>query len=227
MRVLQRDRGHRFSLDAILLADFACGAPARYAADLGTGSGVVAMLLAALGAAEHTTGLEVQAALADLARRGVVLNELGEHVEIVQGDLKDPTVLPRDHFDLVVSNPPFRPLADGPVSPNRERAIARHEVAATMFEVVRATKRILRSGGRACFIYPASRLAEASATLQKAGLWPRRLRLVYPRLESPAELCLIEARKERGAPLDVLPPLIVHEKKGEYTVALRKILRMP
>lgn len=226
VRVLQRERGYRFSLDALLLADFATGAPARHALDLGTGSGVIALILAATGAAERVTGLEVQASLAELARRATLLNDLGERVAIIQGDLKDPESLPRDLFDLVVSNPPFRALTESPPSPNRERAIARHEVAATMFEVARAAKRAMRSGGRACFIYPAARLAEACATLTKNGLWPRRLRLVHPRLDAAGELFLLEARKEKGAPLDVLPPLIIHERKGGYTPTLKKLLRL-
>jgi tRNA1Val (adenine37-N6)-methyltransferase len=225
VRVLQRERGYRFSLDAILLADFATlPARARNALDLGAGAGVIALLLAATNAAERVVGLEVQAGLADLARRSVALSALVDRVEIVQGDLKDPDVLPRDTYDLVVSNPPFRSLAEGPPSPNRERAIARHELAANMAEVARAAKRFLRSSGRACFVYPAGRLAEACATLAQTGLWPRRLRLVHPRIEAAAELCLIDARKERGRPLEVLAPLVVHEGRG-YTEELRRILR--
>ena len=225
VRVLQHERGYRFSLDPILLADFAARTPARSAADLGTGSGVIALLLAALGGAEHVVGIEVQAGMADLARRAVALNGLGDRVEIVQGDLRDPQALPRDHFELVVSNPPFRPVAEGPPSPHRERALARTEIAATMTDVIHTTQRILRSGGRACFVYPATRLAELLTALSKAALWPRRLRLVHPRLGAPAELCLVEAGKGKAHPLEVLPTLVVHEANGDYTLELKRILR--
>lgn len=225
VRVLQRERGYRFSLDAVLIADFAASSPARHAVDLGTGSGVIALLLAALRGAEHVVGIEVQAGLAELARRAVVLNGLAARVEIVQGDIRDPQALPRDHFDLVVSNPPFRPTTEGPPSPHRERALARHEIAAKMEDVLRTTKRVLRGGGRACFVYPAARLAELIVELNKVGLRPRRVRLVHPRLQAPAELCLVEARKEKTHPLEVLAPLVVHEDSGEYTGELARILR--
>jgi tRNA1Val (adenine37-N6)-methyltransferase len=226
VRVLQAKRGYRFSLDAVLLADFAAKGPrARAAVELGAGSGVVALLLAAQGTAEHVTAVEIQAALADRARRSARLNELSERVSIVEGDLKDAHLLPRQAFDLVVSNPPFRPPEKGKASPEHERALARHEIAATLRDVVGAAKRLVRSNGRVCFVYPAGRLAEVCAELLSAGLPPRRLRLVHPSLSEPAELCLFEARPGKRGELAVLPPLVVYEAPEKYSEEMRQILR--
>lgn len=226
VRVIQPRRGYRFSLDAVLLADFARGRRARHAVDLGTGSGVVALLLVAQGAATRVTGVEIQGGLADRARRNAALNDLTDRVQIVEGDLCKPALLPADAFDLVVSNPPFRPVARGRVSGDEERALARHEITLRLADVVSAAKRLLRSGGRACFVYPATRLAEVCAALWDTGLRPTRVRLVHPRQDAPAERCLVEARKSDRGELDVLPPLVVHEAGGGYTPELRKILRL-
>jgi tRNA1Val (adenine37-N6)-methyltransferase len=225
VRVLQRRKGYRFSLDALLLADFAAGRKARRAVELGAGSGVVSLLLAATGAADRVTAVEIQPQLADLARRSARLNALEARVEVVAGDFTDPRLLPADAFDLVVSNPPFRPIAAGGASPQPERALARHEIAASLPGVVETVRRLLRSGGRACLVYPAGRLAEVCAALAGAGLRARRLRLVHPRAGEPAELCLVEARREKRGDLEVPPPLVVFEGDGTYTAELRRILR--
>jgi tRNA1Val (adenine37-N6)-methyltransferase len=226
VQVLQRRRGYRFSLDAVLLAQFAARTPAEQAVDLGTGSGVVALLLAALGGARRVTGLELQPGLAALARRSVALNGLEERVAIVEGDLRDSRALPRQGFDLVLSNPPFRPADRGDRSPDPERALARHEIAATLADVARAAKRLVRSNGRVCLIYPAARMAETFHALGAAGLCPRVLRIVHPRAAEPAELFLVESRPAKAGPLVVQPPLVVFEADGRYTAELRRMLRL-
>jgi tRNA1Val (adenine37-N6)-methyltransferase len=224
VRVIQRQGGYRFSLDAVLLADFAAGSKARRAVELGAGSGVVSLILAARGAVERVTGVEIQPALADMARRSVGLNGLEDRVEIVKGDFRDQRLLAADSFDLVVSNPPYRPVDRGDVSPEEERALARHEIKANLADVVGAVRRLLRSGGRACLVYPAGRLAEVCAALFGAGLRPRRLRLVHPRAGEPAELCLVEARREPRGELVVLAPLFVYSEGDRYSEELEQIL---
>jgi tRNA1Val (adenine37-N6)-methyltransferase len=227
VRILQHRRGYRFSLDSILLADFASPAQGRVV-DLGTGSGVVALVLAHRSPAAMVIGIEVQASLAERAQRSVLANGLQERVTIVRGDLRKlEGIVEPGSVDLVVANPPYQPLEAGRRNPDAERAIARHEVHATVADVAQSAQRLLRSSGRLAVVYPARRREALQAALDAAGFRVARSREVLPRLGDAAKLLLVEAAFERGGPIAVLPPLVLHGEARDYTPEARAILGEP
>jgi tRNA1Val (adenine37-N6)-methyltransferase len=209
VRIIQHREGYRFSLDSVLLAEFA--APARgLGVDLGTGSGVVALALLHRSPDAQMLGLELQPLLASRASRASALNGLQGRFGVVLGDIRRPPLLP-GRFDFAVSNPPYRPASDGRLSPTSERAIARHEVACALSDVVGAARRLLRDGGRLSMVYPAERLADLLSGLESAALRARRLQLVHPKPGEPARMVLVEAEKGGRSLLTVLPPRVLGE----------------
>ncbi|MBP7706903.1 MAG: methyltransferase [Candidatus Aminicenantes bacterium] len=225
VRVLQRKKGYRFSVDAPLLADFIRTREGDEALEIGTGSGVVALLLS-VKPFRRVTALEIQPGLADLARRNVELNGLGGRIEVVEGDLR--TYDPGRTFDLVFSNPPYIKGATGFLGPSAERSAAKHELHGTIAEITERTAEWLAPGGRACFVYPERRRADLLAAAQEAGLGPRRLRFVHPREGAPANLILVELAKggagePAGAGPEVMPPLVLFGPDGHYTAAAEAV----
>ena len=225
--LIQPRGGYRFSVDAVLLADFA--GPAKspgFAVDLGTGCGVVALLLLHQGKAARVAGVEIQPELAALARRNAILNHRETAFEVVDGDLRAIAGLfPAQCAGLVVANPPFHPVGAGRDNPVRQEAVARREHACELADVVRAAKHLLCGRGRACFVYPAPRLHDLFAALAAAGLRGRRMRAVHPRPGEPARLILLEADAGRRSAFLVESPLTLETADGVYTVEADAILR--
>ncbi|MFZ5468360.1 MAG: tRNA1(Val) (adenine(37)-N6)-methyltransferase [Myxococcota bacterium] len=226
VRVLQRAQGYRVSLDPILLAQFAARKrPKGAVIDLGAGSGVISLLLAARFRWKSVTALELQPSLYELATRNVRLNHLEGDVHVVLGDLRDVRLsFPGGAFAHAVCNPPFGARESGWTNPEAERAIARHELTCDVGDVVAAAAYLLASRGKLFVVHPASRLASLIQTLRQHRLEPRRLRLVYPRARSSAHRVLVEAVKEAREGLELLPPLVVHRDDGHFTDELRTML---
>jgi len=224
LRLYQPRRGYRFSLDPLLLADFV-GQASGEVLELGAGCGVLALAVAQRSPDARVTAVELQPRLAELARRNAALNGLAAQVHIVEADLcRLDGVVPARGFELVVSNPPFQP-ASGRLSPSSEKALARHELACTLDDVVGAAARALRDNGRLALVYPAERLGEVMAALPAHGMAARRLRLVHPRADEGARLFLFEALRAKAATLEVLPPLALHVGAGrDFTAEAARIL---
>jgi tRNA1Val (adenine37-N6)-methyltransferase len=192
-------------------------------ADCCAGSGVVGLGLLTRDAAATATLIELQPRLLALARRNVDENGFGARATVVAADLAATSPLPGAAFGLVVSNPPYRLLSEGPASPDPEVATAQHEIMLTLAQLVAQLKRLLVPAGRAAVVYPAARLSELLAALDGAGLRPRRLRCVHPRAGEPANRVLVEAHKGARGPLVVEPPLVVRDGDG-YTAEAAQIL---
>ncbi|HOG16038.1 MAG TPA: tRNA1(Val) (adenine(37)-N6)-methyltransferase [Syntrophales bacterium] len=223
LKVLQKKRGYRFSVDALLLAHFVRLRRGDRLADLGTGCGVLPLLLAGRRPGVRAVGVELQAELADLARRNVVLNDLAGRIEIVPGDVRNiGFLLPRGSFDAVVSNPPYRRVRSGRINPDGEKAAARHEIRGTIEDFVRAARFLLKPDGRAFFIYAAVRSVEILARMRAAGIEPKRLRLVHDDRDVPGAFALIEGRRGGGEGLKVEPPLFLREGGG-YTEETKRL----
>lgn len=223
VQLIQRRAGYRFSVDALLLAAFA-NRPRGKVVDLGTGCGVVAVLLAKRGA-RSVVGVELQPALAQIALRNVRLNRCDEQVHIVNADLRDlRATLPSGGFDLVVSNPPYIAKRSGHLNPDPEKAVARHEVCCALDDVTRAARYLLHDGGVLRLIFPASRLVGLLQSVASAGLEPKRMRLVHTVVNRPAKLVLLEAIKAARVDLEVQPPLFLHDESGAYTPEAERIL---
>jgi tRNA1Val (adenine37-N6)-methyltransferase len=216
--------GYRFSLEAFLLADFVSVTSSSPILDLGTGCGVVALLLARRFPYARMIGMELQASLASIARQNVVQNDLGAHVSIVQADARDATRLfAAGAFGTVVCNPPYRAVGSGRLNPNLEKAMARHELTLTLTQLVQACRHGLADAGLLALVYHPSRLAELYVRLDAAGLRPRRMRLVHATPQAAATMVLVEAEQGSRGALTVLPPLFVYAARGCYSAEMQAI----
>lgn len=227
LRIIQPRHGYRFSVDPLLLADFARVRDGESCADLGTGCGVIALLLARLAQNSSVTAIEFQQVMADIANRNVALNNLSERVRIVEDDvLSLKTHFPVDSFDLVVSNPPYRRPGTGKVSPRRGRDEARHETSAALSDFLAAAKYLVKPSGRICLIYHTCRLAELMAQAAVQKLAPLRLRMVHGNTRMDARMFMVELAKGRTGELKVEPPLFVRGEEGGYSEEKLKIYRL-
>ncbi|MCJ7563202.1 MAG: methyltransferase [Candidatus Aminicenantes bacterium] len=217
--VLQKKKGYRFALDAPLLADFIQVRPADELLELGTGSGIIPLLLS-LKPFAHITAIEIQDALADLARRNVSANRLDERITVVHGDFRKYRSLKK--FDVVFSNPPYIPQKTGFLSVTAEKSVAKHELKCDILGVMRATARLLKKDGRAYFIYPARREEDLRKAVEKNGLHLHALRYVHPRKGTAANLFLAECRFS-ARETRLLPPLVLSDDRGETTAEARQV----
>jgi len=221
----QHRRGYRFSVDAVLLANFVSPRKDARILDLGAGCGIVSLLLACRHPAVRLTALELQDSLADLCRGNVAANGLTERIVVLQGDLCLPaSSLAAESFDLVVANPPYRKLLTGRRNPGEEQSIARHEVRATLKDFLAAAAFAVKNRGRVALVYPAARLSALLRGLHDQGLEPKRLQVVYGYRGGPARLVLVEAVKNGGEELEVLVPFYVYREAGgrKYTAAMQR-----
>ena len=217
LKIIQQINGPHFSLDAILLAKFATVRKGDMVVDLGTGGGIIALILAATTEAEQITGVEIQNELADIARRNAALNHLEDRIDIIEQDLRMVTkTLPAGKSDLVVSNPPYRCLGDGRINPNPLKAIARHEIKCTLSDVLQASFYLLKDRAKAVFVYRPDRIVDLLTGCRKHRLEPKKMQFVHPGLEREANLVLLETVKNGQQELKVLNPLTVsgHEIPG-------------
>ncbi|MBI4775413.1 MAG: tRNA1(Val) (adenine(37)-N6)-methyltransferase [Deltaproteobacteria bacterium] len=227
LHILQRKNGYRFSMDAVLLAKFATPAAGDRIIDLGTGCGVVSLVLALDPAPRCIVGLEVQSDLASLARKNVRLNGMEERIEIRTGDLKSVTQwYAPESFDLAVVNPPFGLPGSGRMNPTAEKAVARHEILGSLKDFLRSAAFLVRFSGKLTIIYRAQRLAYLFQSLQTVGFTPKRLRMVHGRMETPAKMVLLTATKGGGQELRVEPPLILFNRDGSYSDELKDLYRV-
>lgn len=225
-KIIQDSERFQFGIDAVLLADFAGkGLKAGESViDLGTGTGIIPLLMAKGCEAAAFTGLEVQKDSADMAAQSVALNALEGRIRIINGDLKDAGKLfPRHSFNVVTCNPPYMIDTHGKGNELDALTIARHEVLCTLEDVVAAADSLLATHGRFFMIHRPFRLPEIFSSLEKHKMEMKRMRLVYPFAGKEPNLVLIEARKNAKRRLTIEPPLVVRNDDGEYSVEVQNI----
>ena len=217
-RIIQNRKKFCFGMDAVLLSGFARAEKGEQALDLGTGTGIIPLLMEAKTEAEHFTALEIQADMADMAFRSVALNGLEEKITIVTGDMKEASeIFGKASFDVVTCNPPYMDQSHGLKNPEEPKAIARHELLCTFEDVAREAAAVLRPGGRFYLVHRPRRLADLICILKKHRLEPKRMKLVHPYREAEANMVLMEAVRGGGVQMRVEAPIIVYEKPGTYT----------
>lgn len=224
--VKQPADGYRFSLDAPLLAGHIIPGPNARIVDLGTGCGIIPLILAHRNPAVFITGFELQARLAGLARDNVAANGMADRIAIVQADIN--TVGHGNaggKTDLVVCNPPFRETRSGRINPNRERAIARHEIEIKLADIIAAASRLLRVSGEFTIIYPAFRVTDLIATMRAAAVEPKQVRTIHSKPGDDAKLIVAKGIKNGRSGAMMLSPLIIYEEDGHtYTPEARSML---
>lgn len=217
-RIIQNPEKFCFGMDAVLLSGFVRAGKGDILLDLGTGTGIIPILLEAKTQCAHLTGLEIQEESADMARRSVALNGLSHKIDIITGDIKEADrIFPSASFDCITCNPPYMIGSHGLANPEEPKAIARHEILCTLEDVVRQAGKLLKPGGHFFMVHRPFRLVEIMTILSQYKLEPKRMRLVYPYVDKEPNMVLLEAVRGGRPRLAVEKPLIVYEKPGVYT----------
>jgi tRNA1Val (adenine37-N6)-methyltransferase len=217
-KIIQDSDRFCFGMDAVLLSGFARAKEGDRVLDLGTGTGIIPILMEAKTCAAHLSGLEIQPDSADMARRSVKLNGLEEKIEIVTGDIKEAVSLfgPAS-FDVVTCNPPYMTEHHGLTNPGVPKAIARHELLCTLEDVISQAGRLLKPGGNLYMVHRPFRLADIFVLLRQYKIEPKRMKLVYPFVDKEPNMVLIEANRGGRPRMTVEKPLIVYKEPGVYT----------
>lgn len=224
LKIIQKTDGFCFGMDAVLLSGFASVKPGERALDLGTGTGIIPLLLSAKTKGDHFTGLEIQTEIMKMAQRSLALNGLEKKIDIIQGDIKEASrIFGAASFDVVTSNPPYMNDAHGLKNPGDVKAISRHEVLCTLEDVVREGTKALKPGGRFYMVHRPHRLAEIITVMRQYKLEPKRMKFVHPFADKDANMVLIEAVRGGGAWLKLEPPVIVYKEPGVYTDEIYEI----
>ena len=223
-RIIQNPKKFCFGMDAVLLSAFANAGDGERVIDLGTGNGILPILLEAKTEAKSFVGLEIQEESASLARRSVVYNHLEDKIEIVTGDLRDASnIFGASSFDVVTSNPPYMIGGHGLKNPTDAKMIARHEVLMELSDLIRETARLLKPQGRCYFVHRPFRMVEILSMMHEYRIEPKRLRLVYPYVNKEPNMVLIEGVRGGKPRLTVEKPLIVYERENVYTEEVKRL----
>ena len=223
-RIIQDTGRFCFGMDAVLLSGFARVKDGARVLDLGTGTGIIPILLAAKTGAVHLTGLEIQGESADMAGRSVKLNGLEDRIDIVTGDIKEAgSLFDAASFDVITCNPPYMTHNHGLTNPSDAKAIARHEILCTLEDVIAQTARLLKPGGNFYMVHRPFRLSEILVVLHDYKLEPKRMQLVYPYVDKEPNMVLIEANRGGRPRMTVEKPLIVYREAGVYMPEIYEI----
>jgi tRNA1Val (adenine37-N6)-methyltransferase len=224
LRIIQNPQGFCFSMDAVLLAHFADVRQNDVVCDLGTGTGVIPLLISMRFPSVRIDGLEIQDNMADMASRSVKLNGLEGKITIHSGDLRNACrIFSSSRFDLVTSNPPYMPTGTGIQNQTPEIAAARHEVLCSLEDVINSASQIVRSRGRVALVHKPQRLVDIFCLMRHYRIEPKRFRLVYPKLNSEPNMVLVEGVKDGKPGMMTEKPLYVYQSDGEYTQEVRSI----
>ena len=223
-RIIQDPDRFCFGMDAVLLSGFATAKKGDHVLDLGTGTGIIPILMEAKTEAAHLTGLEIQEESSEMASRSVELNRLQERISVVNGDIKEASfIFGKGVFDVVTTNPPYMNDQHGLKNPELPLAIARHEVLCSLEDVIRESAAVLKQNGRFYMVHRPFRLAEIFGMLAKYKLEPKRMRLVHPYVDKEPNMVLIEALKGGKPMIKIDKPLIVYEDVNVYHPELHEI----
>ena len=223
-RIIQSPGRFCFGMDAVLLSEFAHVRPGERALDLGTGTGILPILLEAKYDGSSYTGLEIQEESAGMARRSVALNGLEEKIHIVTGDIKEAaSIFGAASFEVITVNPPYMIGGHGLRNDNQALYVARHEALCTIDDVLRESGKLLKDKGRFYMVHRPFRLPELLTKMAGYGLEPKRMRLVHPYVDKEPNMVLLEGLKGGKPRMQIEPPLIVYEKDGNYTGELRAL----
>ena len=217
-KIIQDPERFCFGMDAVLLSGFARAKEGDHIIDLGTGTGIIPILMEAKTGASDLIGLEIQPESADMAQRSVELNHLESKIRIVTGDIKEASSLfGAATFDVVTSNPPYMTEHHGITNEKSPRAIARHELLCTLEDVISQAAKLLRPGGSFYMVHRPFRLVDIMVLMREYHLEPKRMKLVYPYIDKDPNMVLIEGLRGGRPRLTVERPLIVYQSPGVYT----------
>jgi len=222
--LIQKNDSFKFGVDAVLLADFAEIKMVDNVLEMGTGTGVIPILLHAKKRPKSITALEIQPDMADMARRNVQYNKLEQSISILHMDLKEaPMVLGKAKYDCIITNPPYVKKECGINNPTENKAISRFEIACTLQDVLKSTKELLKSGGKFFMVHRADRLVDIIYEMRVLGIEPKRIRFVHSNVGKRPHLILIEGVRGGKPELRFMDPLYIYDDKGQYTEEINRI----
>lgn len=210
IKIYQLIDGFRFSVDPIILVDFFEGNPEKKVLDIGSGSGIIPILLAKRKNMKNITGIEIQKESLDIFKRNVSENKLEKNIEIVYGDVKEYSK--SNYYDYIISNPPYMSLDGKKISENENKKISRHEIKLNLGELIKNSKRLLKPRGELFLVHRSFRLPEIIKELEKNNFSPKKIKFVYFDRNKNSNLILIQASKGRKNKLEVVPPLFLEEE---------------
>lgn len=224
LKLIQNTEAFCFGIDAVLLANFADVKKGDKVIDLGTGTGIIAVLLAGKTQASKITGLEIQPEMAEMALRSVKLNSQEHKIDIVTGDIKDaPGRFGLSSFDVVVSNPPYIPKGAGLVNPMDKKALARHEILCSLQDVIESASKLLVTGGQFAMVHRPERLVDILCLMRSCKIEPKYIRFVHPSPYKKANIVLVKGTKGGRPELKMLEPLYVYDEEGKYSNEINEI----
>lgn len=218
LRIIQNKNGFCFGVDAVLLANFTRVKKGQRVIDLGTGTGIIPVLIAGKTEAKYVVGLEIQQDVAEMAKRSVALNGLDDRVDIINGDIKEAALLfGKGSFDIVTTNPPYKHGGSGIVNPKDGKAISRHEIMCTLEDVISQSSALLNNNGRFFMVHRPERIVDIIYLMRQYKIEPKRIRFVHPYPGKKPNLLLIEGLKCGRVFLNFMDPLYIHDENGNYT----------
>ena len=220
--IIQNDSGYRYSIEPFLLVDFSILRPGQKVLDIGTGCGVIPLLMINREPTLNITGVEIQSSAVTIAKKNITNNK--KIIKILNGDfLDDKLTFSKEKFDLIISNPPYRKINSGRINQNEGKAIARHELKLDLKKMLQKANSFLKKGGHITLAYPPIRLQETLSELENQKLYPSRIRFIHGKKHSKAKIFLIDAKKEQKSDLIVDSPLYVYNRDGSYTKEMQEI----
>ncbi len=225
LKIIQNKKGFCFGIDSVLLSDFAKDMKDNSnVLDLGTGTGILGILLCGKTKLKKITGIEVQAEVADMAKRSIILNDLQEKFDIINDNIKNITeILEKNSYDYIVTNPPYKKMDTGKINDSELKLISRHEVEANLEDFINISYKMLKDKGTLFMVHRPDRLVDILYILRKNRMEPKIIKFVYPNVNKEANLVLIKAVKNAKQFLKIEKPLYVYDEKGNYTKDILKI----
>jgi tRNA1Val (adenine37-N6)-methyltransferase len=225
LKIIQNKEGFCFGIDSVIISDFAKDIKNNsMGADLGTGTGIISILLSAKTKLKKIYGIEIQSDVADMAKRSVKLNSLEERIEIINSNIKNiENSISRESLDFIVTNPPYKKLETGKINENKYKVISRHEHSANLEDFIKITKFLLKDKGALYMVHRPERLADIIELMRKYKIEPKKIRFVHSNINKEVNLVLVKAIKNAKPFLKIEKPLIIYDEKGQYTDEIYEI----
>jgi len=219
----QENTGYRYSIEPFLLADFITFLPDQTVLDIGTGCGIIPLLMVQREPSLKVTAIEIQDT--SQAKKNFRQNDMEHQISLIQGDFLSEALIP-ESFDHIVSNPPYRKIKTGRINPDSNKAIARHELSLNMSSLIDKSAPLLKKNGQISLAYPPERLGELMRELECKGLYPNKARFVHGNDQAPAKIVMVSALKGKRSDFAVAPPLTVYNNDGNYSKEAANLLRL-
>ena len=225
LKIIQNTEGFCFGIDAVLLSDFAKEIKNNSKVlDLGTGTGILSILLAGKTNLKKVYGIEIQEQVSDMANRSVKLNDLEDRIEIINKNIKDlETIFEKNYFDAIVTNPPYKKINTGKKNEKENKLISRHEITASLEDFIKISFKLLKDKGSFYMVHRPERLADIFCIMRKYKIEPKRVQMVHPNTKKPANILLVEGQRDGGAYLKWEPPIYVYNDDGSFSKEINEI----